>query len=69
MNDAETYRTRALEFSKQAQRSTIPAERDHLLQMERSYLLLAKNAEWLERTDVFLREQRNSFWAAERPRP
>jgi hypothetical protein len=33
--------------------------REHLLRMGQSCLLIAKNAEWLESTDAFLREWRN----------
>lgn len=32
--------------------------------MERSYLLLARNAEWLHKTTAYLREEHRRLWSA-----
>lgn len=66
MDDSERYRLKAVENSKQAEATSEPSRREHLLRMERSYRLLARNAEWLHRTGAFLREERKRLWTAPR---
>lgn len=63
MQDVEGLRVKAGEFSRQAREAPSPTERERLLRMEYSYLLLAKNAEWLRETESFLREQRRRLWS------
>jgi hypothetical protein len=57
-SEAQAYRSKALEFVQLAKEAKVPRVREHLLRMGRSCLLIAKNAEWLESTDTFLREWR-----------
>ncbi len=64
MEDAKRYRLKALEASKQAEATGEPGRRDHLRRMERSYLLLARNAEWLHKASDYLREERKRRWSA-----
>jgi hypothetical protein len=58
MSEAQQYRTQAVEFSELAKREQSPRVRDRLRLQERTCLLLARNAEWLESTDQFLRDVR-----------
>ena len=57
-SEAQAYRLKALEYVQLAKEAKAPGVREHLLRMGRSCLLIAKNAEWLESTDAFLREWR-----------
>lgn len=57
MQDAETYRLKALACAKLLDEVDSESSREYLRHMEKSYLLLARNAEWLTQTDAFLREQ------------
>ena len=57
-SEAQAYRSKALEYVQLAKEAKVPRVREHLLRMGRSCLLIAKNAEWLESTDAFLREWR-----------
>lgn len=57
VHDAETYRMKALACAKLVDEVESGAKRDHLLNLQRSYQLLARNAEWLANTDEFLRDQ------------
>jgi hypothetical protein len=54
----EEYRTKAAEYSERAQQTPEGRLRNHFQRMERSCLLMAKNAAWLKSTDEFLREMR-----------
>ena len=58
MSEAQDYRARAVEFSELAKKEQSPKVRDRLLRHERTCLLIARNAEWLESTDQFLRDMR-----------
>jgi hypothetical protein len=59
LSEAQVYRSKALEYAQLAKQASTPRVREHLLRMGQSCLLIAKNAEWLESTDAFLREWRN----------
>jgi hypothetical protein len=58
-SEAQAYRLKALEYVQLAKQAHVANVREHLLRMGRSCLLIARNAEWLESTDVFLREWRD----------
>ncbi len=66
MEEAERFRLKAIEFSKEAEKASAPSYREHLLHMERSYRLLARNAEWLHRTTAYLRDERKRLWSSPR---
>jgi len=57
-SEAQVYRLKAIEYVQLAKQTHAPNVREHLLRMGRSCLLIARNAEWLESTEVFLREWR-----------
>ncbi len=44
----------ALEFAHRAAQATTSGEREHFQRMERTSLLLARNAEWVRANDKFL---------------
>ena len=56
--DADTHRSRQLEFSRLAETANSPREREYYLRMARTSELLAKNAEWVRSTDAFLDQWR-----------
>ena len=58
MSEAQDYRAKAVEFSELAKKEQSPSVRERLLRNERTCLLIARNAEWLESTDQFLRAVR-----------
>ena len=57
-SEAQQYRAQAVEFSERAKQEHSPRVRERLLRQQRNLLLLARNAEWLESTDQFLRDVR-----------
>jgi hypothetical protein len=58
MSEAQDYRAKAVELSELAKKEQSPSVRERLLRNERTCLLIARNAEWLESTDQFLRDLR-----------
>ena len=58
MSEAQDYRARAEQFSELAKQESSPKVRERLLRNERMCRLIARNAEWLESTDQFLRQVR-----------
>jgi hypothetical protein len=57
VSESSAYRSKAAQYHELAQQAGTREARERMLRMERSYLLLAKNAEWLQDTDAFLRRQ------------
>ncbi len=53
-NDAERYRAKARQYTEQAQQATDHEDRVYLARMARSYLLMAKNADWFGANRTFL---------------
>jgi hypothetical protein len=63
MLDSEEFRTRARELAERARCAPNDADKARLTGMARSFLLLAKNAEWIRSTDGFLQAiERNQRW-------
>jgi len=56
--DAQGHRSKAVEYKRMAEAATSREAREHYLRMAQSSLLLARNAEWIQSTDEFLREWR-----------
>src|SRR3954464_3667315 len=54
MSVSEEFRTRARELTEQARATDSNSEKTHLALMARSFLLQAKNADWVASTDKFL---------------
>jgi len=54
MSVSEGFWTRARELTEQARATDSNSEKAHLALMARSFLLQAKNADWLASTDEFL---------------
>ena len=70
--DPAKHHLDALEFSQRAARATTAHSREHFLRMERTSLLLARNAEWVRSNDKFLETWRpppDKFLETWRPRP
>jgi hypothetical protein len=59
MFDSEGLRTSARDLAIKARAAESNEEKLALTSRAKSYLLLAKNAEWLESTDVFLKAVEN----------
>jgi hypothetical protein len=57
VSESSAYRSKAAQYNQLAREAGTREARERMLRMERSYLLLAKNAEWLQDTDDFLRRQ------------
>jgi hypothetical protein len=57
VSESSAYRLKAAQYNRLAEQAGTREARERMLRMERSYLLLAKNAEWLQDTDAFLRRQ------------
>lgn len=53
--DAQGHRAKAGEYFRSAEKATSQEKREHFERMAQSSLLLAKNAEWIQSTDEFLR--------------
>ena len=53
-NDAERYRAKARQYTEQAQQATDHEDRVYLARMARSYLLMAKNADWFGANRTFV---------------
>lgn len=68
VTDAECYRRKAQECAEQIEHEQSDGVRDHLKRLRNSYLLLARNAEWLADTDSFLRGQYRKMLSREEPR-
>lgn len=58
--DPAKHHLNALEFSQRAAKATVPHLREHFLRMERTSLLLARNAEWVHANEKFLETWRPS---------
>lgn len=54
MLDTEKLRDQAREYTIQAREAENDADKAHLIGLAQSYLLLAKNAEWINSTDEFV---------------
>jgi hypothetical protein len=66
MFDAEQIRAMARDFTVQARDATDPSDKSRLIKQAQSYLLLAKNADWIQSTGEFMQALRdNKPW----PRP
>ena len=53
--DVQGHRAKAGEYIRSAETATSREKREHFQRMAQSSLLLAKNAEWIQSTDEFLR--------------
>lgn len=53
--DVQGHRAKAVEYARCAETAPDRDKREHFLRMAQSSLLLAKNAEWIQSTDEFLR--------------
>jgi hypothetical protein len=58
-DEVENYRAKARAFTEQAQQATDLEDRVYLTRMARSYMLMAKNAEWLRNNNAFLKAVRD----------
>ena len=58
-SDAERYRAKARQYTEQAQQAPELEDRVYLARMARSYLLMAKNAEWMNANRTFLQAVRD----------
>jgi hypothetical protein len=64
--DVEQLGAMARDFTVQARDATDPSDKSRLIKQAQSYLLLAKNADWIQSTDKFMHALRdNKRW----PRP
>jgi hypothetical protein len=53
MFDVEQLKAMARDFTVQARDATDPSDKSRLIKQAQSYLLLAKNADWIQSTDKF----------------
>jgi hypothetical protein len=58
-SDAERYRAKARQYTEQAQQAPELEDRVYLARMARSYMLMAKNADWLNANRTFLQAVRD----------
>lgn len=53
--DVQEHRSQAAAYARLAEAAASPEKREYFLCMARTSLALARNAEWIESTDEFLR--------------